>query len=69
MFSKDLDSNVIHFYMQHLEKREGLKSIFFRSEAWVKIYFLLLKCIATNSGTATAATCDQGPNCDQGRSV
>jgi len=41
MFSRDLDANIIHFYMKHIEKGEGLKSIFFRSEAWVKIYFSL----------------------------
>ena len=41
MFSRDLDANIIHFYMQHLEKGKGLKSIFFQSEAWVKIYFLI----------------------------
>ena len=37
MFSKDLYANIIHFYMKNLEKRGGLKSIFFRSEAWVNI--------------------------------
>ena len=32
-FKKDLDVNVIHFYMKHLKNKGGLKSLFFRSEA------------------------------------
>jgi len=28
LFKKDLDSNVIHFYMKHLENKGGLKRFF-----------------------------------------
>ena len=40
MFSRDLDANIIHFYMKYLEKKGGLKIKIFQNEAWINIYFL-----------------------------
>ena len=33
LFYKDIDANVIYFYMKHLEQKGGMKNLFFRSEA------------------------------------
>ena len=65
LFKKDIDANVIHFCIKHLEQKGCLNSLFFRSEAWVIMIFILFNFFNKDY---QLSNCELDENCDFGRS-